>query len=150
MRARFFRKVNVCFPLLDERLFRDQYRNARDRLCPSLLCCLYANACTYWSSSPELAPDRRPDQRYIWNLSVKSIYTELHLCPGMSTITASLIDVLGRPCTCVIGNGVLMSSSVALAHSLGLNRSPLSWNIPEVEKRLRIKIWWSLTIQDRW
>ncbi|KAG4278839.1 hypothetical protein FPRO04_06160 [Fusarium proliferatum] len=56
----------------------------------------------------------------------------------------------GREVTSLIGNGVLLASSVAMAHSLGLNHSPISWEIPQSEKNLRMKIWWALLIHDKW
>ncbi|RKL36243.1 hypothetical protein BFJ72_g8372 [Fusarium proliferatum] len=37
-----------------------------------------------------------------------------------------------------------------MAHSLGLNHSPISWEIPQSEKNLRMKIWWALLIHDKW
>ena len=50
----------------------------------------------------------------------------------------------------MIGNGVQLGAAVSLAHSLGLNRSPLHWDIPDAEKLLRMKLWWSLLIHDKW
>lgn len=61
-----------------------------------------------------------------------------------------LLNVGGRPTTSMIGNGMLLGTSVSLAHSLGLNRNPMTWNIPQSEKYLRMKLWWCLLIHDRW
>ncbi|KAM0323310.1 hypothetical protein ACHAQA_008902 [Verticillium albo-atrum] len=50
----------------------------------------------------------------------------------------------------MLGNGVQLGAAISLSHSLGLNRNPLQWHIPQSEKYLRMKIWWCLLIHDRW
>ncbi|EGY14508.1 uncharacterized protein VDAG_05672 [Verticillium dahliae VdLs.17] len=146
----YLSKANVCFPLLDEDSFRDQYRSARDRISPAVLACLYANSLTYWKFDPTLSPERCPDQRFAWNLACQVLYSELRHSPGISSIAASLLNVGGRPTTSMLGNGVQLGAAISLSHSLGLNRNPLPWHIPQSEKFLRMKIWWCLLIHDRW
>lgn len=118
---------------------------------PALLAQLYAHNLTYWQ--PASGPSGRtskPDGRLVWNLASEALYSELYLSPGTSTVTAMLLNVGGRPTTSLVGNGVQLGAAVSLAHSLGLNRNPLPWDIPEPEKALRAKIWWSLLIHDKW
>ncbi|KAF3068023.1 hypothetical protein CFAM422_008085 [Trichoderma lentiforme] len=146
----YFRKVNVCLPLLDEVSFRRQYREDKTRISPALLACLYAHTIVYWQSSPVLSRYRCPESRFIWNLANEAVYSELHLSPGMSIIKAIVLNIGGRPTTSLIGNGVLLGSAVSMAHSLGLNHNPLPWQIPLPEKYLRMKIWWALLVHDRW
>ncbi|KAI2465391.1 fungal-specific transcription factor domain-containing protein [Annulohypoxylon bovei var. microspora] len=146
----YFEKANICFPLLDEASFRSRYATAKDRLSPSLLSCVYAQSLIYWRYEPQLAAERRPDVRFIWNLASEAVQSELLLSPGMSTITAALLDVGGRPTTALVGNGIRLGSAISLAYSLGFNRDPLSWDISRSEKMLRMHIWWSLLIHDRW
>ncbi|KAK1248524.1 hypothetical protein MKX08_006744 [Trichoderma sp. CBMAI-0020] len=143
-------KVNVCLPLLDEASFRRQYQEDKKRISPALLACLYAHTIIYWQSSPTLSRYRCPESRFIWNLASEAVYSELHLSPGMSIIKAILLNIGGRPTTSLIGNGVLLGSAVSIAHSLGLNHNPLPWQIPQAEKYLRMKIWWSVLVHDRW
>lgn len=50
----------------------------------------------------------------------------------------------------MIGNGVLLGSAISLAHSLGLNRNCLGWDISIAEKCLRVRIWWAIFIYDKW
>ncbi|KAI0880215.1 fungal-specific transcription factor domain-containing protein [Annulohypoxylon maeteangense] len=146
----FFERANICFPLLDEASFRSRYATAKDRVSPALLACLYANSLIYWRYEPQLTGQRPPDIRFIWNLASEAAQSELFLSPGMSTITAVLLDVGGRPTTALVGNGVRLGSAISLAYSLGLNHDPLSWDISSSEKMLRMHIWWSLLIHDRW
>lgn len=141
---------NVCLPLLDFNSFKFQYHNAKDKISPALLACLYAHSLVHWRFSPQLHAHRLPDIRFVWNLATEALYSELHLSPGISTVTAILLNIGGRPTTSLIGNGVQLGAAVSLAHSLGLNRDPLPWDIPDAEKFLRMKIWWSLLIHDKW
>lgn len=146
----FFDKINTRLPLLDAESFKNQYKHAKDKISPGLLACLYAHNLIYWQSASEHFRHHKPDGRFIWNLANDALYTELHLSPGIATVTAILLNVGGRPTTSLIGNGVQLGAAVSLAHSLGLNRNPLSWDLPESEKLLRAKIWWSLEIHDKW
>ncbi|KAG5820491.1 hypothetical protein H9Q74_000484 [Fusarium xylarioides] len=138
----YFRKANSCFPLLDEGHFRKQYKENKSAISPALLGALYAHSITFWNSSPILSHHRCPDGRFIWNLATEAAYSQIHRSPGISTIEALILNIGGREVTALIGNGVLLASSVAMAHSLGLNHSPISWEIPQPEKNLRMKIWW--------
>ncbi|KAF5021445.1 hypothetical protein F66182_6509 [Fusarium sp. NRRL 66182] len=146
----YFEKVNSSFPLLDEARFRKQYQDNREAISPALLGCLYAHSMVFWDSSPTLSQHRCPDRRFIWNLATEATYSQLHRSPGMSIIEAIILNVGGREVTSLIGNGVLLASSVAMAHSLGLNHSPIPWEIPQSEKNLRMRIWWALLVHDKW
>ncbi|CAG8132629.1 unnamed protein product [Penicillium olsonii] len=146
----YLKKVNPCLPLLDESSFRAQYMNSRHRISPALLANLYAQSLTHWRHDPVLSRERCPDSRFVWNLAIEASYSELHASAGISTVKSLLLDVGGRPTTSMTGNGVRLSSAISLCHSLGLNRNPLPWDIPQAEKHLRMKIWWSVLIHDRW
>lgn len=50
----------------------------------------------------------------------------------------------------ITGDTVNCGRTVALAHSLGLNRDPSSWRISNEEKRMWVQIWWGVLIYDRW
>ncbi|RSL53578.1 hypothetical protein CEP54_010341 [Fusarium duplospermum] len=146
----YFQKVNSSFPLLDEASFRRQYSLNKDGISPALLASLYAHSMTFWGSSPSLSRQRRPDGRFIWNLATEATYSQLYRSPGMSIIEAILLNVGGRPTTSLIGNGVLLGSAIAMAHSLGLNHNPMPWEIPQSEKNLRMRIWWAILVHDKW
>lgn len=120
------------------------------RISPAVMACLYAHSIIYWKNDKQLSRIPHPDGRFIWNLALEALYSELHLFPGMSSIIAIILNVGGRPTTTMIGNGLLLGTAVSLANCLGLNRNPTAWGIPEREKALRMKIWWCLLIHDRW
>ncbi|RFU80034.1 hypothetical protein TARUN_2152 [Trichoderma arundinaceum] len=146
----YFNKANSCFPILNEASFRDRYANTRSRISPAVLACLYAHSLIYWPQDLELSRHCSPDGRFVWNLALEALYSELHLSPGISSIIATLLNIGGRPTTTMIGNGMLLGCAISLAHCLGLNRNPMPWDISEPEKQLRIQIWWCLLIHDCW
>ena len=136
-------------PVLDEHSFRHLYKNDRSKLLPAVLCNLFASSLVFWHKSDKLDIHPPPDKRYVWNLAVKSL-DEDFLRPGLTTICAALLDLGGRPNTSIQGNAITNGRTVSLAHSLGLNRDPNGWVLPEVEKRFRIRIWWLILIHDTW
>ncbi|KAK2045692.1 fungal-specific transcription factor domain-containing protein [Colletotrichum somersetense] len=146
----YFQKVNICFPLLDEVSFKHQFNTARDRISPALLSVLYAHSMVFWKHSPDLPAQYFPDSRFIWNQATETLFTELHISPGISTIIAIILNVGGRPTTSMTMNEIQLGSAVSLAQSLGLNRDPVDWNISMPEKCLRMKIWWALVVHDKW
>ncbi|KAF6833775.1 fungal specific transcription factor domain-containing protein [Colletotrichum musicola] len=146
----FFEKPNRCFPLLDRRSFEKRFAEDRSQISPALLACLYAHTMTYWAQSPSLVSQHRPDTRFIWNQANDAMYSEIHLSPGISTLLGILLNISGRPLTSIIGNGLQLGSAISLAHSLGLNRDPSDWDIPDAEKLLRTKIWWAIFVYDKW
>ncbi|OBR03418.1 Fungal specific transcription factor domain-containing protein [Colletotrichum higginsianum IMI 349063] len=146
----YFQKVNICFPLLDEVSFKHQFTTARDRISPALLSVLYAHSMIFWKNSPDLPSEYCPDSRFIWNQATETLFSELHISPGISTIIAIILNVGGRPTTSMIMNEIQLGAAVSLAQSLGLNRDPTDWNISVPEKCLRMKIWWALVVHDKW
>ncbi|KAH7024789.1 fungal-specific transcription factor domain-containing protein [Microdochium trichocladiopsis] len=145
----YFDKVHKCYPLLDEAAFRRQYRTAKTRLSPALLASLYAQSLVYWRQTLP-AGHHCPDVRYIWNQACEALYFELYQSPGLSTIVAILLNISGRPLSSMIGNATLLGAAISLAHCLGLNRNCLSWALSDAEKGHRIRLWWAITIYDKW
>ena len=148
--CRYFDQVYECFPILDKASLKSQYLTEKDQISPTLLSCLYAHTMVFWRQSLKSSGHHCPDIRFIWNQANEALYSELHLSPGISTVIAILLNVSGRPLTSLLGNGVLLGSAISLAHSLGLNRNCLGWDISTAEKCLRIRIWWAIFIYDKW
>lgn len=112
--------------------------------------CIYASSLTYWASDPILASQHCPDQRFIWNLANEALYEELRLGPDIHTIAAVLLNVGGRPTSLVFNNVGQLGFALSVAFTLGLNRDPSGWDIPNEEKSFRIRLWLSLLLHDRW
>jgi hypothetical protein len=103
----------------------------------------------YWKQTPKLARHPKPDVRYAINLTVAALHEEFS-APGLSSLSAALIDLTGRPIFSMTGNAISCGRLVSLAHCLGLNRDPSNWKISLQEKKQRIRLWWGVVIHDRW
>jgi hypothetical protein len=136
----YFERIHSWFPILDPTL---------PKFSPAIYCDLYATSLIYWHQSAELKKHPRPDVAYAWNLAVTALHEEF-LSPSLHTLYASLLDLNGRPVTSITGNVLQSGRTVALAHSLGLNRDPSNWSISTDEKHARIRLWWGVLIHDRW
>mgnify|MGYP001083432947 CR=1 FL=1 len=148
--GRFLDRFNVAFPIFDGARFWEAYISDTPHDPPAtLLCQLYSMSLVYWHHTPKLASHPKPDARYAVNLTVAALHEEFS-APGLSTISAALIDLTGRPIFSMTGNAVSCGRMVSLAHCLGLNRDPNSWRLPRHEKNQRIRLWWGVVIHDRW
>lgn len=103
----------------------------------------------YWKHTPKLACHPKPDVRYAVNMTVAALHEEFS-APGLSTISAALIDLTGRPIFSMTGNAISCGRMLSLANCLGLNRDPCLWKLSDQEKNHRIRLWWGVVIHDRW
>ena len=146
---RYFEEIHPAFPILDEPSFRELYKKNIEQLSPTLLCDFFALSLTLWDHSPVLRQHPQPDPQFIWNLAVEALQHDF-VAPGLSTVSAVLLDLTGRPVSSVLGNTLNNARAVALAQTLGLHRNPSGWKRPDSEKSLRIRLWWAVLIHDRW
>ncbi|KAK3624918.1 hypothetical protein LTR56_020732 [Elasticomyces elasticus] len=93
----FFAKVNICFPIFDEEMFRRTYTTNKESMSPSLLCHLYGNSLTYWRSSPRLHTQPCPEQRSAWLQAEDAMNAEWRCTSGISTIISIILNLCGRP-----------------------------------------------------
>ncbi|EEH18715.2 hypothetical protein PABG_01034 [Paracoccidioides brasiliensis Pb03] len=145
----FLDRINASFLIFDEVAFEESYNSNNGSLPPALMCQVYAQSLIYWGQSHILAPHPKPDVRYAVNLAVAALHEEFS-APGLSTLSASLIDLTGRPIFSMTGNAINSGRTVALSHTLGLNRDPSSWKLSRAEKHQRIRLWWGVVVHDRW
>jgi hypothetical protein len=142
-KIRYFSKVHPSFPIIDKKSLKDPENQH------ALMCEIYTTALLYWDSSPVLRKHPQPDMNYAWNLTVIALQEEF-LSPRLSTIQAALIDLTGRPSLWLTGNLINSGRTIALAHSLGLNRNPRKWKMSKVDQDIRIHLWWGIVVHDRW
>jgi hypothetical protein len=141
--VRYFDKIHPSFPILNKNFIKDPESQH------TLICEIYAISLLYWDSSPVLRQHPRPDMTYAWNLTVTALQEDF-LSPGLSTIQSVLIDLIGRPSLWLTGNLINSGRTVALAHSLGLNRNPRRWEMTKKDQDIRIRLWWAIVVHDRW
>ncbi|OJJ86942.1 putative C6 transcription factor [Aspergillus glaucus CBS 516.65] len=146
----FLDRFNVAFPIFDGESFWAAYTSD----CPgeppaSLLCQVYSMSLVYWKHTQKLYSHPKPDVRYAVNMTVAALHEEFS-APGLSTVSAALVDLTGRPIFSMTGNAISCGRTVSLAHCLGLNRDPTNWRLSQTEKNNRIRLWWGVVIHDRW
>ncbi|KAJ5997020.1 hypothetical protein N7499_006663 [Penicillium canescens] len=146
----FIDRFNVSFPIFDGESFWESYI-AEDLHDPpaALVCQVYSMSLVYWQHTPKLACHPKPDVRYAVNMTVAALHEDFS-APGLSTISAALIDLTGRPIFSMTGNAVSCGRMLSLANCLGLNRDPSNWKLSQAEKDQRIRLWWGVVIHDRW
>ena len=147
--SRYFDKLHPCFPVIDEASFQELWHKHPDRISSALVCDVYASALHFWTTSDRLKQFPRPDLVFMWNQAVAAIQED-YLGSTISTLHASLLDLIGRPVISITGNIVTMGRTVMLAHSLGLHRDPSAWRATEHEKQVRVRLWWGVLIHDYW
>lgn len=145
----YFEFIHPSFPVLDEEHFLHLFKTGNRSLSAALVCELLASSLIFWNRSKVLQNHPSPNLLYAWNLAVAALQEEF-LAPGMSTINAVLLDLMGRPTTSITGNTINSGRTVGLSHILGLNRDPSTWKISDTEKRMRVRLWWGVLIHDRW
>ncbi|PLB34324.1 putative C6 transcription factor [Aspergillus candidus] len=146
----FLDRFNVAFPIFDGDSFWEAYISESPGEPPaSLLCQVYSMSLVYWKHTPKLACHPKPDVRYAVNMTVAALHEEFS-APGLSTISAALVDLTGRPIFSMTGNAISCGRMISLAHCLGLNRDPINWRLSRQEKNNRIRLWWGVVIHDRW
>ncbi|KAI9729355.1 MAG: hypothetical protein M1834_006878 [Cirrosporium novae-zelandiae] len=145
----YLERIHPSFPVLDVKTASEAYRH--NGLPNALVCEIYAVSLISWNTSAKLVASgrSRPDVRFIWNLTVSALHEDF-LTPSLSTILASILDLMGRPITSITYNAVNLGRTVALSHSLGLNRNPSTWRLDQRQIGLRIRTWWAILIHDRW
>lgn len=146
----FIDRFNVAFPIFDGESFWEAYTTDGLEDPPaSLICQVYSMSLVYWKHTPKLACHPKPDVRYAVNMTVAALHEEFS-APGLSTISAALIDLTGRPIFSMTGNAISCGRMLSLANCLGLNRDPSLWKLFQQEKDQRIRLWWGVVIHDRW
>ncbi|PYI01984.1 putative C6 transcription factor [Aspergillus sclerotiicarbonarius CBS 121057] len=146
----FIDRFNAAFPIFDGETFWEAFLSESPGDPPaSLLCQVYSMSLVYWKHTPKLACHPKPDPRYAVNMTVAALHEEFS-APGLSTVSAALIDLTGRPIFSMTGNAISCGRMISLAHCLGLNRDPSHWKLSRPEKNHRMRLWWGVVIHDRW
>ncbi|EPS30346.1 hypothetical protein PDE_05297 [Penicillium oxalicum 114-2] len=146
----FIDRFNVAFPIFDGEQFWESYTTEGMEDPPaSLICQVYSMSLVYWKHTPKLSCHPKPDVRYAINMTVAALHEEFS-APGLSTISAALIDLTGRPIFSMTGNAISCGRMLSLANCLGLNRDPSQWKLSQSEKNQRVRLWWGVVIHDRW
>ncbi|KAL2825172.1 hypothetical protein BDW59DRAFT_74865 [Aspergillus cavernicola] len=143
----YFEHIHPAFPVFEQDSFTQLYR--ANKISPTLTCDFFALSLILWNHSPTLKKIPQPDPLFVWNLAVEALQQDF-LAPGLSTLYAVSLDLVGRPIFSVLGNAINNGRAVSLALSMGLNRNPCHWKRPDIERDLRCRLWWAVLIHDHW
>ncbi|KAM0714007.1 hypothetical protein Q7P37_010971 [Cladosporium fusiforme] len=144
--ALYFTHLHPCFPVIDAPTFQTLWRRDRARISSPTLCAMYASALIFWRRSAALKHVPQPDMAFAWNQHVMAMQDEF-LAPGIGTVCAALLDMVGRPVLGILGNIVEVGRTVALAQGLGLHRGE---GLGGLEVGVRGRLWWGVVVHDVW
>ncbi|KAF2876624.1 C6 transcription factor-like protein [Massariosphaeria phaeospora] len=147
----YFSHIHPYFPILDAEtcaLVKENPKE-RDEVSKNLLSTIYASGSPHWRKSDTLKLHARPDLHFLWSKAASALLEDF-LSPSMATVTASVLDQIGRPSVSMVGNITLCGRTISLAQTFGLHRDPSEWKITDAEKSARLRLWWGVLITDYW
>ncbi|KAL5338760.1 hypothetical protein BJX70DRAFT_408543 [Aspergillus crustosus] len=143
----YFQHIHPAFLVFEQDSFTQLWRE--NKVSPTLICDFFALSQILWHHSPILRRVPAPDPFFVWNQATEALQQDFQ-APGLSTLYAVVLDLVGRPICSVVGNAINTGRAVSLALSLGLNRNPSHWKRPAIERDLRARLWWAVLIHDHW
>ena len=144
----FYENVHPAFPITEEHCVVIRLKD-RSQLPQTFLINMVAYSLFYWDLSPSLATYARPNQDFAWQVAVSANTTDIQKS-DLANILSVLMNIAGRPSTCLVNNTTNVARTVALAHAVGLNHDCSEWKMLEQERRVRWKAWWGVVMHDRW
>lgn len=149
----YFQHIHPFLPCFSRGLFyfgRNQnmldFRN-------SMLSTLLAVAMDKWDQDEVLQEHPRPSDELICKIASSAIMAE-QTTPNYTTLQAAVLLSQKRPQDSTKPDTPLIWSILGLASSMassmGYNHDCIHWQIPNWNKRLRRRIWWSFIVQDTW
>ena len=155
----FYKYVQPYFPILS----REGGSHARDEdgfpepsgIPTCLLAAIYGHALPFCAWDEKLCVDvyTPPSPDALFRIAWITCQSGLHT-PSYAGLQTMLLFVQRRPTNKNVSDtpfkGVMISTAVSIAVSLGLNRDPTNWPIPDWEIKQRRRLAWATFIQDKW
>jgi hypothetical protein len=155
----FYKYVQPYFPVLS----REGGNYPRDEdgvrepatVTTCLLAAIYGHALPFCAWDEKLCvevytpPSADALFRIAWNATLGILHT-----PSLAALQTLLLLVQRRPTNKHVSDtpfkGVMMTTAVSIAQSLGINRDPADWPLPTWEIKQRRRLAWATFIQDKW
>ena len=99
-RRSLFIHVYLAFPIVEEILFFNHYRNDDVKSLSDLVYKMYISALIYWNCSGTLWNHPCPDIRFAWNQTVPALHEDFS-APSTLIVQAALLRLPGRPTSLV-------------------------------------------------
>lgn len=149
----FFRHINPFLPVFSRgRFYFGTNQNLVD-FHTSLLSNVLNLAMDWWAKDPILSLQNPPSSEHLLRIARSSImeetnkpnYSCLQACILLSQKRLEDMNSIDTPFVWSI-----LGMACSIAQSMGFDKECLEWKIPDWEKRVRRRIWWTLMIQDTW
>ncbi|KAL1583386.1 hypothetical protein WHR41_08038 [Cladosporium halotolerans] len=153
----FYKFVQPYFPVLS----RSHWQLDENGICePSsvptcILAAIYGHALPFCAWDERLCVDvyTPPSADALFRLAWLACQPELHT-PSLAVLQTMLLLVQRRPTNKHVSDTpfkwIMMTSAVAIAQTLGINRDPSKWPLPIWEVQLRRRLAWATFVQDKW
>ena len=155
----FYKYVQPYFPVLSQEgdsYMRDD-RGVRDpnAITTCLLAAIYGHALPFCAWDERLCVDvyTPPSPEALFRIAWHSAQAMCHT-PNLAVVQTFLLMVQRRPTNKHVSDtpfkGIIWTNAVSIAQSLGLNRDPSDWPLPDWEIRQRRRLAWATFVQDKW
>lgn len=155
----FYKYVQPYFPVLS----REGGNYVRDEdgvrepsgISTCLLAAIYGHALPFCAWDEKLCVEvyTPPSADALFRIAWLACLPMLHT-PSLGTLQSLLLLVQRRPTNKHVSDtpfkGVMMTSAISIAQSLGINRDPSDWPLPAWEIKQRRRLAWATFVQDKW
>ncbi|KAG2187853.1 hypothetical protein INT44_000603, partial [Umbelopsis vinacea] len=152
----YFMNIHPIFPIVNKHTFLERYRGL-SKSYPSTIVfnAMLGAAARYFEISNDdsllISTNGRALSDILFDRVLKEVFLQSVSGPSLPMVQAIILlinhharmDSKGSDCYLLIGIAIRM------AQDLGLHQSCDDWNMPEMEKQTRKRIWWSLYVMDR-
>lgn len=94
-------------------------------------------------------PALRPIHKKLWAEGLFAL-DDGYRQPQLRVIQLALLVLTSRPSDNAGQREIGLARAIGAAHLLGLHMDPTNWELPLWERSVRMRIWWSLMIHDKW
>jgi hypothetical protein len=154
----FYKYVQPYFPVLSRSHgVLDEHGTCEPRSVPTcILAAIYGHTLPFCPWDEKLCLQTvytPPSADSLFRIAWLACQPEFHT-PSLSVLQTLLLLVQRRPTNKHVSDTpfkwVIMTTAVSIAQSLGINRSPEAWPLPEWEMKLRKRLAWATFVQDKW
>jgi hypothetical protein len=153
----FYQFVQPYFPILSRSHGKlDEQGVCEPSSVPTcILAAIYGHALPFCAWDERLCVDvyTPPSADALFRVAWLACQTEFHT-PSLAVLQTILLLVQRRPTNKHVSDTpfkwVMMTSAVAIAQTLGLNRDPSTWPLPHWEIQVRRRLAWATYTQEKW
>ncbi len=149
----YFRFINPFLPLFSRSLFYFGTNQNMLEFHNSLLATLLTLAMDWWSVDSILKQHTMPSDQLLFKIARQAVMEDQDM-PNYSSLQACILLSHKRPADLSKPDTpftwMILSIAASLAVTLGYNRDCDDWNLPDWDKKLRKRIWWTYVVQDTW